>query len=389
VPTREWKGALDISWRDRGLADYAPLCVTLLILVSALIWPAYEWPPNIPGPALGFLSASIAYLTLRHFVAPIAKTTSNRARDQSDSGSKEGAAAAGPAQDTKPEPESMQVEHLWLISLAAAIGTTVLVATERGVAGLSPFVAPPQGVGGTPFQLPPLLVLLAIVVGTITVAVLARSWPARAAAVGTGIVMLTLTVENSVVPKLSPNFPINIKWSSQFSTHAPSPTSAAPPQSPVSVYVGYVDTLRPGGTGLPSPWGGTQDVTLVGGDPFDGGALLFDNTTARDITLERVAVYLGSVRFAIWSPNLTVKAHSKLILTQTQQFNFDTSDQPITCTPTGAIPIVSWVIDGRQYSYLDKGRILNDGGIDQGSCNNWNESHQWELLTTAETSGPP
>jgi RHS repeat-associated protein len=118
-------------------------------------------------------------------------------------------------------------------------------------------------------------------------------------------------------------------------------TGAVTPDSgDLSVYAGYADGARPGGTSFPFPWQGSSTVTnFVGGQttPYDSGALRFDNNSDKPISLDTVSVDIGPLTYNPWPSGITVAAHSTTILTQTYSNSFDTSDsqtQIFVTTPT-------------------------------------------------------
>jgi RHS repeat-associated protein/uncharacterized repeat protein (TIGR01451 family) len=153
-------------------------------------------------------------------------------------------------------------------------------------------------------------------------------------------------------------------------------------QSPLSIYVGYADGLRPGGSVFPFPWKGAPGVTFIGDNgTYDAGAVRFDNSSDSPIVLDSAIVEIAGVLFDIWGRNLTVPAHGTLIATQTTQFNFDTSDVRVTCTPAGTIPHVKVSIGGVVTTYNDTNQVLNTGDIDLAACPGGpNESHAWERI---------
>jgi RHS repeat-associated protein len=158
--------------------------------------------------------------------------------------------------------------------------------------------------------------------------------------------------------------------------------------SPLSLYVGYADGTRPAGTVFPFPWNGSQGVTYVGDSAStDTGALRFDNNSSQPITLDKVTVDLGTTHLDIWEPPfvtspIVVQPQGITILAQTDSStqNFDTSDMPITCTPTGIIPQVHVTVGGVTTSYADTAQVLNTGGIDPGTCTGSNESAPWTRI---------
>jgi len=159
------------------------------------------------------------------------------------------------------------------------------------------------------------------------------------------------------------------------------------PPVALSVYVGYADDLRPSST-FPTPWAGSPNVVFIGSSsPVDAGAVRLDNNTDEPMNVNGVTVDLGrpGPSFNLWG-SFVVPAHGTVILTQTQQFNFDTSDYPITqCNqPPLAndprVPRVTVNIGGTNTTYFDTGHILDTGGFDL-ACKA-NESLQWRLIGT-------
>ena len=166
-------------------------------------------------------------------------------------------------------------------------------------------------------------------------------------------------------------------------------TVAGPPASAatnVNVFVAYADNLRPSGF-FPTPWKGAPNTLFIGNGPsFDAGAIRLDNPTDVPLPVDNVSVDLqrpGPV-FKLWG-SFTIPAHGSAILTQTQQYNFDTSDYPLASCPTPAassdkrIPKVTVTIAGVPTSLLDTGHVLDTGGFDYASCKP-NESLQWRSI---------
>ena len=131
---------------------------------------------------------------------------------------------------------------------------------------------------------------------------------------------------------------------------------AGPPASAatnVNVFVAYADNLRPSGF-FPTPWKGAPNTLFIGNGPsFDAGAIRLDNPTGAPLPVDNVSVDLqrpGPV-FKLWG-SFTIPAHGSAILTQTGQYNFDTSDYPLASCPTPAassdkrIPKVTVTIAG-------------------------------------------
>src|SRR6266851_5561497 len=159
---------------------------------------------------------------------------------------------------------------------------------------------------------------------------------------------------------------------------------------PLSVYVGYADGLRPGGSIFPFPWQGSPGVTFIGACQFDAGALRFDNSGNTDITLDKVTVDIAQFHFDIWPANLVVPAHQILILTQTGCFNFDTSDfSGAGCGGNnGVLPLVNVTRGGVTTTTTDTNQVLNTHGFDL-ACQG-NESISWQRIAgTANTINVP
>ncbi len=166
-----------------------------------------------------------------------------------------------------------------------------------------------------------------------------------------------------------------------------------PETSPLSIYVGYADGLRPAGSVFPFPWNGSPDVTFVGGGTYDSGAIRFDNSSDAAITLDSVLVDVGSTHYDIFPRQLVVAPHQILILAQTSGENFDSSDVSGSgCgNNNGVIPQVSVTVKGTATSYADTTQALNTHGYDL-ACQG-NESIPWTRLggggTPINTPLPP
>src|SRR5947208_1418628 len=159
------------------------------------------------------------------------------------------------------------------------------------------------------------------------------------------------------------------------------------PAVALGVYVGYADDLR-ASANFPVPWAGSPNVVYIGTpSPLDAGAIRLDNNTDAPMPVDHVTVDLGrpGPSYNLWG-SFTVPAHGSVILTQTQQFNFDTSDEPIVgCGGTlvagdPRVPRVIVTSGGVATTYFDTGHILDTGGFDL-ACRG-NESLQWRLIGT-------
>lgn len=176
---------------------------------------------------------------------------------------------------------------------------------------------------------------------------------------------------------------------------SPVPGNAAP----FDVYVGYSDGLRGPGF-FPSPWSGDAGVTFLGSAaPYDSGAILIRNTSGGALTINSVGVTInapGNVAPA-WALPVTIGAGAFLILTQTTQYNFDTSDMThipgatygnLATSCAIACPTVSITWNGSNSETLnDTLHTLDTGGFDF-AANGSNESFNWRLIGLAGCSGP-
>jgi RHS repeat-associated protein len=169
--------------------------------------------------------------------------------------------------------------------------------------------------------------------------------------------------------------------------------------SPLSIYVGYADGLRAGGSIFPFPWNGSPNTTFEGctGCTYDGGAIRIDNsgTTAAQIDNVTVDIPMApgvtycptSTHFDIWPHNLTIPAGQTLILGPMANGSscgppetFDTSDTSFYCGPdTGVIPLVNLTSGGVTTTFKDSTQVLNTGGRDVGVCTG-NESESWQRI---------
>jgi hypothetical protein len=152
--------------------------------------------------------------------------------------------------------------------------------------------------------------------------------------------------------------------------------------SSYSVFVGYADTLRANPAAFPTPFDTAPGVTNQGQPSsvqLDSGAVRIQNTSGATETVNSVVVNVGPNQFDLWPHNVILPSFNQLVLDQTSQFNFDSSDVPnVSCTPNGVIPTVTVTVDGVATTYNDTGQILNTGGIDKSSCpTGTNESTQW------------
>jgi len=176
------------------------------------------------------------------------------------------------------------------------------------------------------------------------------------------------------------------------------PVSAA---SGIGIFVGYADSVRANPTNFPTPWEGSPN-TIFEGCPstlactFDAGAVQVVNNTGAVVTVNAVAVHVGSCTFAGW-PSALLPNGGSLVITQTSPVageacsgpdQLDSSDIGILpkCAPDGIVPVVDVTINGATTSYADSGQVLNTGGIDYGACVG-NESIQWTKIGSTPCRG--
>lgn len=155
------------------------------------------------------------------------------------------------------------------------------------------------------------------------------------------------------------------------------------------VQVGYADGLRAGGF-FPNPWSGGIGVTNFiggsGGGSFDAGAIRIDNTSGAPLVINDVSVFInGSGPFDLWG-SFTIPTGGIAVLTQTADFNFDTSDiHPLVgcggTLPGGSpFPTVTVTAGGTPTTFNDTGHVLDTSGYDF-ACQG-NESFQWRPIGT-------
>jgi len=150
----------------------------------------------------------------------------------------------------------------------------------------------------------------------------------------------------------------------------------------VPVSVGYADSLR-ASPNLPTPWLGSPNVNFIG-DPgaWDAGAVRLDNPTSSPISIDSVVVDLArpGPTFNLWGA-FSIPANGSAILTETANFNFDTSDFAISgcgVFATTNAPTVTVTIGGIPSTLTDTGHVLDTGGFDAVCLGN--ESLQWRAI---------
>lgn len=178
-------------------------------------------------------------------------------------------------------------------------------------------------------------------------------------------------------------------WAASTSHHA---------HPPLSVFVGYADTLRADATHFPTPWDGAPRTVFIGsGSPLDAGAIRIVNRGRKRVAVHDVSVDLhhgadggsGPV-FALWG-SFTIPGRGEAILTQTgppRRYDFDTSDFPFEPAGTPApasdprIPAVTITVRGRPLRFRDTGHVLDTRGFDTNLLfrSQVNESAQWTSI---------
>lgn len=189
----------------------------------------------------------------------------------------------------------------------------------------------------------------------------------------------------------------------------------------LSVFVGYAEDKEnntPNPAEFPVPWAGAPNTIFLGGPVpgqnvcgtltmcYDAGAVRLDNPGSTPIAVSSVSVddhssLVDGKVFNLWG-SFTVPAGESVILTEnppgdTNTYDdFDTSGFPENCgTPLTVAPTVSVTIAGVATTLVDSTHVIDDGGIDRGSCPpETNESIQWRAIgatgsdTASLTLGP-
>jgi hypothetical protein len=172
----------------------------------------------------------------------------------------------------------------------------------------------------------------------------------------------------------------------------------------LDVSVGYAnDEGGPGSTaGFPADWGSSSgSVTFLGNPHFvpafniyiwDSGGIRFDNTTGAPISLDKVAVAIGTRRYNdsgdLWpATDLVVPANGTLILAERGGKDFDTSEalgQRVGCNgpPLPPTPQVEVTRAGVKTTFYDTFRALPSPtsrfGVLSFDCGP--ENHPWQRV---------
>lgn len=161
--------------------------------------------------------------------------------------------------------------------------------------------------------------------------------------------------------------------------------AAGAAQAQVEIDVGYADNIRPSPF-FPTPWQGDPGVSTFGavGPSFDCGVIRIWNRGATPITFGGMTVsgFGDGSSFTLWNGliNTLIAPGTSMILGQTAEYNFDTSDDE--GSNPNAIPQVSIDLNGATTVYADTAQVLNTEGTDHLGANGFNESHQWRPIGT-------
>jgi hypothetical protein len=136
---------------------------------------------------------------------------------------------------------------------------------------------------------------------------------------------------------------------------------AAPAAADVIVYAGYLNNLSAfNPADVPTPFDPSATTTLIasGGSstPHDTGVVRFQNTGAKAVSIDLgVKVTFQNGSFQPWDASLpfTLNPGSNLVLAETVNFNFDSSEFGL-----GSDPVVAGDVSGNAFSFVDTARIL-------------------------------
>jgi PEP-CTERM motif len=195
--------------------------------------------------------------------------------------------------------------------------------------------------------------------------------------------------------------------------------------SSYSVFVGYADSLRPSGF-FPTPWDGSAGVTFIGQNGpgiLDTGAIRIDNTGTTPINITDISYHQSNgTTYDLWGSPGVLAPGGILIVDQTLQYNFDSSDSndfmpgpdfalaanaiggcndlSAAYTPAHIIlsnlaalcaanvGTVSVTADGTTTVFNDTGSVLNTGGYDFVFVSaDGNESINWSQIGTQTNRG--
>ncbi|MDQ1428105.1 MAG: hypothetical protein QOK39_1581, partial [Acidimicrobiaceae bacterium] len=171
------------------------------------------------------------------------------------------------------------------------------------------------------------------------------------------------------------------------------PATAGATPLPPKVFVGYADDLRANPSNFPTPWSGSAGISFIGSPaPWDAGAIMLQNPNATPLAIDGVNVDLQrpGPTFNVWG-TFSIPAHGTTILTQSTQYDFDTSEAPaltacgVSAPATLDPPKVSVTIAGATTDFIDSGHVLDTSGYDKACIGN--ESTQWTPVGSAPCPG--
>jgi len=150
----------------------------------------------------------------------------------------------------------------------------------------------------------------------------------------------------------------------------------------VILYAGYLDNEH-GSRNLaetPRPFDPDVRTLLIstGGvdTTHDTGVLRFENRTDAPVSIDPgLRVSIGKRVFQLWDSFLPISLlpGQNLVLAETANFNFDTSDFRLTRDP-----VVHGSVNGRQFSFTDNARILL--GREEAGAKNINETTRYQIF---------
>ncbi len=137
------------------------------------------------------------------------------------------------------------------------------------------------------------------------------------------------------------------------------PASAA---SVVNVYVGYLNNIggSPNPADIPTPFDPSLTTTLISsGDSttsHDTGVIRFENLSSVSVTIGPfVMAFANNIQYQPWGllAPFVLAAGQNLVLAETANFNFDTSDFPGVDKP-----MVFGAVNGSAFGFTDEHRVL-------------------------------
>jgi hypothetical protein len=152
--------------------------------------------------------------------------------------------------------------------------------------------------------------------------------------------------------------------------------------SEVIVYVGYLDNYRgdrnPAETPTPFDPDAVTILISTGGvdTQHDTGVIRFENRTDGPVIIDPgLQVTTEQGVFQLWDSFLPIilTPDQNLVLAETENFNFDTSDSGL-----GSDPVVSGSVNGRAFAFTDTARVLL--GREEAGAHNVNETTPYQVL---------